>query len=60
MVSTLTSKACRQAPFATESESVGAMIIKDLEGRCGAVKLAEGDDCIVLTAEALSLYPEHN
>ena len=46
----------RCAPFASEAKAA-AEIIKDLQGRCGKVKVAECDDGIVLDAEALTVSP---
>lgn len=58
MVSTHILKRQGGAPFAAEESIKGAAIIKDLEGRSGAVKVAEVDDGIVLDAVALAVGPD--
>ena len=58
MASTRTLKTKGGAPFAAEESIKGAAIIKDLEGRSGAVKVAEVDDGIVLDAVALAVGPD--
>lgn len=50
----ITEKRC--GPFASDVDTA-AEIIKDLQGRCGKIKVAECDGCIVLDAEALAVTP---
>ncbi len=57
MVSTHTLKIQGGIHFAAKESGAAASIMKDLQGRSGAVKLAECDDDTVLDAEALTVCP---
>ncbi len=44
---------CKCGPFVANHVPEAAAIIEDLKSRCGAIKIAECDDGVVLDAEAL-------
>ena len=58
MASTRTLKTKGGTPFAAEDSGAAASIMKDLQGRSGAIKVAECDSDIVLDAEALTVCPD--